>query len=280
MNGIPHFLLPFPSIGFYGLSWLRNSNNLGLSTKPNTTVSNTIGPGFHYRVTMLADNVQDGAFTAALEFVNTVLRGEGGNTASSGYGIGVSQTTDVVNAVDNRNQRQPQSKYQSRSPGIHLSGEDQKIFGAIIPLLSSLGSKCLDACLVNVEALVKALADATTYLRANSTSTELIILCTSLVDHMDKAGRTKNMFISIYFLGSLQEKLALGLPNYKQEQPPLGLVILEELVVKFIGGSAFKENLTSYRSALTCVANAINLLKPFDPSHAIFPGEMRLNTLL
>ena len=165
--------------------------------------------------------------------------------------------------------------YLSRTPldDINELWQEHGAYESLSNVLAQLGSKILNAGLVDLTALAKALSSAASQFEANLFSSIATELYKSLAAKGNDAIVLNSVFTSIYFLGFLQAELPSSLPHYKDSYPPLGPALIRQTLSAAIGEEAFRENPTSNVDACKALAVDCGLLRPTDISYSIFPGE-------
>jgi hypothetical protein len=151
-------------------------------------------------------------------------------------------------------------------------GRERKAYETVNYVLGTIGSRILEAGLVNVEALARALTAATSHIEVQLFSLETNRLFKSLAHKLNDVNLVNSAFTSIYFIGFLTAEIASSLPYYKREYPPLGPRIVQDIFRVAIGEDAFRENLTANLDAYKTLATTAGLLRPTDIGYSIFPG--------
>ena len=140
-------------------------------------------------------------------------------------------------------------------------------------VLKTIGSRMLDAGLVNVEALGRALSAATAHIEVKLFSLETNRLFQSLAHKLNDVSLVNSVFTSIYFLAFLVAEIQKSLPNWKPEYPLLGPLIFQEIFKAAIGEDAFRENRPANLDAYRVLSTTAGLLRPTDIGYSIFPGK-------
>ena len=138
-------------------------------------------------------------------------------------------------------------------------------------VLRTIGSRILEANMVNMEALATALIAATSHIEVKLFSGETNRLFQSLARKLNDVNLVNSVFTSIYLVGFLTAELTSSLPNYKREYPALGPLMVQQMMRVAIGDDAFRENQTANLNAYQTVATTAGLLKPTDIGYSIFP---------
>ena len=138
-------------------------------------------------------------------------------------------------------------------------------------VLRTIGSRILEANMVNMEALATALVAATSHIEVKLFSGETNRLFQSLARKLNDVNLVNSVFTSIYLVGFLTAELTSSLPNYKREYPALGPLMVQQMMRVAIGDDAFRENQTANLNAYQTVATTAGLLRPTDIGYSIFP---------
>ena len=139
-------------------------------------------------------------------------------------------------------------------------------------VLRTMGSRILDAGLVNTQALATALTAATSHIEMRLFSVETNRLFQSLASKLNDATLVNSVFTCIYFLGFLLGEIKSSLPGYKSTYIPLGQRIVQQIFKVAIGEEAFQENREANLEAYKTLAATAGLLRPTDIDCHIFPG--------
>ena len=150
---------------------------------------------------------------------------------------------------------------------------ERRAYETVNYVLRTIGSRILEAGLVNVDALASALKAATTHIEVRLFSLETNRLFRSLAHKLDDVVLVNSVFTSIYFLGFLNAELEKSLPGWKPEyKPPLGPRMFQEVFKAAIGEDAFRENWTANLDAYRVLSTTAGLLRPTNLDYSIFPG--------
>ena len=139
-------------------------------------------------------------------------------------------------------------------------------------VLRTMGSRILDAGLVNTQALAHALTAAMSHIEMRLFSVETNRLFQSLASKLNDATLVNSVFTCIYFLGFLLQEIKSSLPGYTSQYIPLGQRIIQQIFKVAIGEEAFQENLNANLEAYKTLASTAGLLRPTDLDYSIFPG--------
>ena len=150
---------------------------------------------------------------------------------------------------------------------------ERRAYETVNYVLRTIGSRILDANLVNVEALATALTAATAHIEVKLFSLETNRLFQSLAHKLNDVVLVNSVFTSIYFLAFLINESEKSLPNWKPEYPPLGPLIFQEIFKAAIGEDAFRENKTANLDVYRVLSTTAGLLRPTDIGYSIFPGK-------
>ena len=154
---------------------------------------------------------------------------------------------------------------------------ERRAYETVNYVLRTIGSRMLDANLVNVDALAKALTAATAHIEVKLFSLETNRFFQSLAHKLNDIVLVNSVFTSIYFLAFLINESEKSLPHWKPEYPPLGPLIFQEIFKASIGEDAFRENKTANLDAYRVLSSTAGLLRPTDINHSIFPGTNSLS---
>lgn len=149
---------------------------------------------------------------------------------------------------------------------------ERRAYETVNFVLRTIGSRILEAGLVNVDALATALTAATAHIEVKLFSLETNRLFQSLAHKLNDVVLVNSVFTSIYFLAFLINEGEKSLPNWKPEYPPLGPLIFQEIFKAAIGEDAFRENKTANLDAYRVLSTTAGLLRPTDIGYSIFPG--------
>lgn len=212
-------------------------------------------------------------------------------TAAVGLVGAVMKVAPVVKAAYNNHHSHSTSSYHGAGGGQDVTGastrapppslaaqsvdpeRERRAYETVNFVLRTIGSRMLDAGLVNVQALAKALTAATEHIEVNLFSLETNRLFQSLAHKLDDVLLVNSVFSSIYFLGFIHAELEKSLPNWKPEYtPPLGPRLLLEIFKAAIGEHTLRENLRANLDAYSVLSTTAGLLRPTDINRSIFPG--------
>ena len=141
-------------------------------------------------------------------------------------------------------------------------------------VLRTIGSRILEAKMVNLDALAKALTGATSHIEVKLFSGETNRLFQSLARKLNDVNLVNSVFTCIYLIGFLTAELTSSLPGYKKEYPALGPTLIQQMMRVAIGEDAFRENLTANLNAFQTIATTAGLLRPTDIGYSVFPGKI------
>lgn len=151
-----------------------------------------------------------------------------------------------------------------------------RAFETINDVFSMIGSRILEARMVDMVALTKALTTATALIETKLFSIDTKRVFRGLAQKLNDVTLVNNLFVSIYLVGFLCSELSSSLPNYKRGYPALGPLLIQQMVRVAVGEEAFRENLTANLIAHQTIASFAGLLLPTDISYSIFPGKSSL----
>ena len=152
---------------------------------------------------------------------------------------------------------------------------EKRAYETLNYVLRTVGTRILEAGLVNTQALAKALTAATAHIEVKLFSVEANRLFQSLAHKLGDVNLVNSVFTSIYFIGFLHAELSSSLPNYKATYVPLGPRIIQQMMKVAIGEDAFRENLSANLDAYKTLATTAGLLRPTDIHYSIFPGRFQ-----
>ena len=199
---------------------------------------------------------------------NAVNQARGGLSAAAGAGAA---DEDVTGASTNAAAPVgPRSLAQARID----PERERRAYETVNYVLRTMGTRILEAGLVNIDALAKALTAATSHIEVKLFSLETNRLFQSLAHKLNDVTLVNSVFTSIYFLGFLHAEIASSLPNYKHTYVPLGPKIMQEIFKVAIGEGAFRENLSANLDAYQTLSTTAGLLRPTDIGYSIFPGKL------
>lgn len=222
------------------------------------------------------------ATTAAVRLVGTVLnvapavkrtieqsRGLGGN----GTGTRPVGESDVTGASTSAPPPATVAQIQSLALQRVDPERETRAYETVNFVLRTIGSRILEAKMVNLDALAKALTGATSHIEVKLFSGETNRLFQSLARKLNDVTLVNSVFTSIYLIGFLTAELSSTLPNYKREYPALGGLLVQQMVRVAIGDEAFRENLTANLNAFQTIATTAGLLRPTDIGYSVFPSK-------
>ena len=172
----------------------------------------------------------------------------------------------------------------SLDPGDHIAPKgdpipttavekERRAYETVIYVLQEFGSRICAAGLVDEHALSRTLTTAVKDIKANPKDADRVRpLFESLVPKSSGSVLLKNIFASIYFIGTLTAELTSSLPNYRKSCTPIGLQLIAQLLRAAIREDAYIENLSANLDACQILADTASLLRPTDPTCSIFPG--------
>ena len=150
---------------------------------------------------------------------------------------------------------------------------ERRAYETVNYVLRTMGTRILEAGLVNTDALAEALTAATSHIEVKLFSLETNRLFQSLAHKLNDVTLVNSVFTSIYFLGFLTAEISSSLPNYKTSYIPLGPRIVQQIFKVAIGEGAFRENLSANLDAYQTLSTTAGLLRPTDIGYSIFPGK-------
>ena len=142
-------------------------------------------------------------------------------------------------------------------------------------VLKTLGDRLVRSGLVDIQALARALTQATAHIEVRLFSTETNKLFQSLAQKLNDVSLVNSVFTSIYLLGFLTAELTSSLPGWKDSYMPLSQRIIQQLFKVALGMDGFKENLGANLDAYKTLAVTAGLLKPTDIECTIFRGQSK-----
>lgn len=149
---------------------------------------------------------------------------------------------------------------------------ERRAYETVNYVLKTVGSRLLEADLVDTQALARGLTAATSHIEVKLFSLETNRLFQSLAPKLNDVKLVNSVFASIYFIGFLTAEISSSLPNYKDKYVPIGPRIIQQICKVAIGEDAFRENITATLDACTVLARTAGLLRPTDIGYTIFPG--------
>ena len=216
--------------------------------------------------------------TAAVRLVGTVLQVAPQVKNAVGRNVGnASADQDVTGAS---------TRAQPTAPGTSLAQarldpeRERRAYETVNFVLRTMGTRILEAGLVNTQALAKALTAATAHIEVKLFSLETNRLFQSLAHKLNDVTLVNSVFTSIYFLGFLSAEVSSSLPNYKNSYVPLAPSIIQQIFKVAIGEDAFRENLSANLDAYKTLATTAGLLRPTDIDYAIFPSTFSASQVL
>ena len=216
------------------------------------------------------------ATTAAVRLVGTVLnvapavkRSLGGNGALGGP----NGESDVTGASTSAPSPATVAQIQSLALQRVDPEKETRAYETVNFVLRTIGSRILEAKMVNLDALAKALTGATSHIEVKLFSGETNRLFQSLARKLNDVTLVNSVFTCIYLIGFLTAELSSSLPNYKKEYPNIGPHLVLQIFQTAIGRDAFRENQTANLNAFQTVATTAGLLRPTDIGYSVFPGK-------
>jgi hypothetical protein len=156
----------------------------------------------------------------------------------------------------------------------HIDDEAvRRAYEKVNMVLKTLGERVIAAGLVDIQALARALTQATAHIEVRLFSTETNKLFQSLAQKLNDANLVNSVFTSIYLLGYLIAELTSSLPGWKETYHPLSQRVIQQLFKVALGMDGFKENLGANLDAYKTLGITAGLLRPTDIEYRIFRGQ-------
>ena len=201
--------------------------------------------------------------TAAVRLVGAVLN-TAGPSVRNAFSRGEPQDADVT-GISTR-------ALAAGGPAAVAPDREIRAYETVNFVLRTMGSRILDAGLVDTRALALALTAATSHIEMRLFSVETNRLFQSLASKLHDATLVNSVFTCIYFLGFLLQEIKSSVPGYASTYIPLGQRIIQQIFKVAIGEDAFQENLQANLEAYKTLASTAGLLRPTDLHCSIFPG--------
>ena len=206
--------------------------------------------------------------TAAVKLVGAVLNTAGPH-AKSAINRSQSQDADVTGAS---------ARVLPGAGSIAVAPErETRAYETVNYVLRTMGTRILEAGLVNTAALARALTVATSHIEMRLFSVETNRLFQSLGSKLHDAALVNAVFTCIYFLGFLLAEIRSSVPGYTNNKHfiPLGERIIQQIFKVAVGEESFQENREANVEAYRMLASTAGLLRPTDLDYHIFPGEQK-----